>query len=797
MEEIKALLTSAANRLADTSEEVRYAAVKDLSRSNVIGAVPLLMQAVGDSSYRVREEALHGICSFPSETMFPRLEAFLRNHENANNRNAAIEAFPRYGEQATPYLLQLLKDYDEEVRIFSAVMLGRVNDPLAVSGLIEALNDPEENVRHAAAESLGELGDARAVKPLIDCLRKDFWVQYAAVVALGQIGDPQATPALISLLEDEMLQQAVVEALGKIGDISTIPVLADMLSKNESQLRNDIIAALVNIQSRVEKHIVSDGSVLPSIKKSLEKDELIDHLIESLRDDELETRKNAIIALGWLKEKRAAKELVKMLNEYEIEEYVVGSLISIGEAALPEFISGLKNPDPKIRISLIRCIGWTGDAKCIEECIPYLVDEDREVRLQAISALSGALDSEKIEDALIGMISDSDPEVQTAAVEALGKSLSSSLAGKLLSNLSADDKSQRFATIQLLGKLKAPSAIEPLQDLLDDESDDIRAEIYRALSAIRPDKMSIEVVLRGLADESPVVRKASADCLAAFPKESIESNLIILLDDPDPEVRLSSLETLGKIGTSSCLEHLKKLYADGDKRFKLAVIGVMGNIRHKKGTQFLVDLLKEGDSDIKRAALQSLGELRDQKSIFNIIVALDDADWSVRGAAIQALEKIGDRRCINFLLEKLKDPENIIKKSAINALGKLGAKQAVNAILPLMYNENLQLEVIGTVEKLGVSDYAFYYDFFARSNTNLKCHLVDILGRLKNSDTLDFLARVLDDEFFTVRASAAKALGELGDKKAIPYLLKAQKADPSEEVQKEATLALKKLDALK
>jgi len=62
---------------------------------------------------------------------------------------------------------------------------------------------------------------------------------------------------------------------------------------------------------------------------------------------------------------------------------------------------------------------------------------------------------------------------------------------------------------------------------------------------------------------------------------------------------------------------------------------------------------------------------------------------------------------------------------------------------------------------------------------------------------IDFLAKVLEEEFFTVRCRAAKALGELGDLKAIPVLIKAQKEDPSKEVKREAALALKKLDARK
>ena len=54
--EEKTMLKLAADRLNDTSEEIRFEAVKDLSRANSLGAVPLLMEAVGDMSNRVREQ---------------------------------------------------------------------------------------------------------------------------------------------------------------------------------------------------------------------------------------------------------------------------------------------------------------------------------------------------------------------------------------------------------------------------------------------------------------------------------------------------------------------------------------------------------------------------------------------------------------------------------------------------------------------------------------------------------------------------------------------------------------------
>lgn len=784
------ILKSATEKLVMASEETRYSTVKDIAGLQSLGAVPILMKAAGDSSYRVREEALKGICSFPKDVIFPRLEDFLRNHDNANVRTAAMEAFPRYGREATPYLLQLLKDYDEEVRMFTATMLGDIRDSSAVDNLIEALGESDENIKHAAAESLGKIGDPRAVGPLIDCLQQDFWVQYPAVIALGNIGDPSATIHLVELLNDEMLRQAVIEALGKIGDVSAIPVLAEILSHKDPSVRNDTIGALVNIQRLIKP----DGTCLPSIKMALDNEPLIDHILKSLNDPDPEVKKNAVIAIGWLKEKRGVKNLVELMTDYDLEEYVIGSLVSIGEEALPELISALGNPDPKIQASLIRSLDWIGHIDGVRACLPFLSSKSSEVRYQTLMAMGGALDLEEVEEALTSMFSDTDPEIQSLLVEILGRSRSQRLVNKLISQLSCKSQSKKILSIQVLGRLKNPAAKGPLEKLLGNESDEVRAQVYQALSSLGPDHLSSDDLLKGLRDKSPTVRKAVTRCIKPGCEDMVNNSFLYLLKDPDMDVRLSAVESLGRIGAGSCTEHLIDAFADSDKHLRLAIVRALGNITGKRSAQFLVDVLKETDSDLKRTALISLAQIKDKRSVPNLIVALDDSDWSVRSAAIRALSGIGDRRCSVHLMDKLEDQEDIIKKEAILALGRLGSRGAVNFILPLIHNENLQLEVLSSLEMLGIPDGEYFSDFFGRSNTRIKCLLVDLLGRVRDPDMTDLLVGMLTEEFFTVRCRVAKALGELGDRKAIPFLLKAQKEDPSEEVKKSAAHALKKLD---
>ena len=56
--------------------------------------------------------------------LLPALEAALRDDENAALRNAAMEIYVKMGPRPRRPLLALLRDADEEVRNFAAVMLG-------------------------------------------------------------------------------------------------------------------------------------------------------------------------------------------------------------------------------------------------------------------------------------------------------------------------------------------------------------------------------------------------------------------------------------------------------------------------------------------------------------------------------------------------------------------------------------------------------------------------------------------------------------------------------------------------
>ncbi len=251
--------------------------------------------------------------------VYPLLSESLRNNENDRVRNAAMEIYVALRGRSLPFLIALLQDANEEVRTFSAVMLGTMKDSGAVPALVRSLADPDMNVKHASAEALGKIGDSRAVEPLIDALMMDMWLQFPAAMALGDIGDTRAVKPLIALLSVSGADVAAIQALGRLAHPSALEPLAGFLENDEPSLREWALEAVVEIFSK-------NGPPSPPAISDKARELLIKALTVNDRPG---VRKNAAVALGFLRIRDAAPVLRTLCGDEELNEAARVSLSRI------------------------------------------------------------------------------------------------------------------------------------------------------------------------------------------------------------------------------------------------------------------------------------------------------------------------------------------------------------------------------------------------------------------------------------------------------------------------------------
>lgn len=380
-----------------------------VDRAAEVGDFSMLMSMFYEQGWQGKEKIISIFRGAPDKTIFPHLERCLRDNENAGLRNAAMEIYVGLGKRSLPRLIGLLRDGNEEVRTFSAVMLGRIRDPDAVQPLIESLADPDLNVKHAASEALGQIKDKRAVPALIEVLQSDMWLQFPAAVALGELGDPRAVAPLISLLDMPGANVPAIQALGKIGDPTAIEPLTRFLEDDEESLREWALEAVATIASRITGMPVSMG--LSEKAQRL--------LIETLKSDSLKAKRNAVIVLGAGRVRSAVPLIADLIADRDLREDALEAIAAIGgEDAFDALMSYAVDSDPLVRRAAVSALSGLGTEKAMKAVLPFLSDPSEEVRMEAALALA-KFDSDDAKQAIAKMLAD----VTGAAYEAEKKAL--------------------------------------------------------------------------------------------------------------------------------------------------------------------------------------------------------------------------------------------------------------------------------------------------------------------------------------------------------------------------------------
>jgi HEAT repeat protein len=184
------------------------------------------------------------------------IETLLNGKEIADRRNAAMALGNLKEEKAIEPMIQALGDH-EDVAIFASLGLVKIGGA-AVPYLRKSLKSFNEQIRGYSAEILGELEAHSALEDLIEVIEKDDsnWVKNSAVEAIGRLKSPHTVDLLTNLLKSKNNWIVVSSALAlhRMGySHGLADVLVDKLF-TENEIERGITAwALVEICQKSDK----------------------------------------------------------------------------------------------------------------------------------------------------------------------------------------------------------------------------------------------------------------------------------------------------------------------------------------------------------------------------------------------------------------------------------------------------------------------------------------------------------------------------------------------------------------
>jgi HEAT repeat protein len=664
-------------RLQDENEETRHSAVQSLAPLGA-EALPLLAEALGDRSWRVRKASLEAVVAIPGKETMDILLGGLRDEESAGRRNTCMEALIRLGDEAVPFIPALLKDDDADVRKFGVDILGNIESVKVLSPLMTALDDREDNVAAAAAEYLGKKKHREAVPALVARAGSgNFWVKFSCLKALGEIGDPAAAPAVLEMAGEQDLRKVSLEALGLMGVPEVEPFILEGLFSRDRGLRKVAILAA----ARLRRHVKERGGSFRSIRQSIgsnSTDELVTYLTALLRHDDAELRGAAMIVLGAAAGKEAVAPLLEVLPGAMEDEQslIIEALADLPDEDLPGLFPRLRDEQPTVRRSVARVLGVKACKGAVPHLVGLLEDEEGHVRSEASMALGETGDQLAVAP-LVSLLSDPYPDVRQAGVEALTKlgrsdeELRRLVLSFLDSQLESQDQDVVANALRIVARLGGRKVMERLKFSLKDERSQVRRAAVEALGTVDSPE-ALDVLRLALTDEDATVRREAVQRVGRSRRPEILPILLPMLQDEDLWVRVRAIQAVADQASPEAHEVLLRTVGlESAGPVKLAAIRALGEAKSPGAVDLFLSLADSGDRETRMASIEALGKTQGEAAVEKLVQSLGEEDWGLRSAAVRALRPFADRENVRSALEAVarEDTDPMVRKTASDLLG--------------------------------------------------------------------------------------------------------------------------------
>jgi len=445
----------------------------------------------------------------------------------------------------------------------------------------------------------------------------------------------------------------------------------------------------------------------------------VEPLVAALKDDDSDVRQKAaesLDKLGWQPEDEDEERLYFVAKKdwdrcVELDGETVAALIGV-----------LRDKNPQVRRKAAEALGQI-ENPAIKPLVATLRDDKSEVRNRAAEALI-EIGGIGVIQPLIVALEDKHFYTRETAAESLGRIGDSCAVKPLVAALSDTHWGVREKAAEALGRIGDSYAIEPLCAVLKDEDSDVRQKAAGALDrfgwqpededeqqlyfiakkdwdrCVELNGTTVKALVNVLEDKNPQVRKKATETLVRIGGLRTVEPLIAALKHDNSNIRMEAAITLGKIGDSQAVKPLIAVLSDRNRGVREAAVEALVEIGSVHTIGPLIEALKDRDSDVREAAAEILGKTGNP-ALEPLIVALWDGNWEVREEAAKALGRLRDSRAVNPLIAVLKYEDSGVRQKTAEDLDKITSPMAEPFIAPLTQNIRFRIEVIKALGQIG------------------------------------------------------------------------------------------------
>lgn len=244
--------------------------------------------------------------------------------------------------------------------------------------------------------------------------------------------------------------------------------------------------------------------------------------------------------------------------------------------------------------------------------------------------------------------------------------------------------------------------------------------------------------------------------------------LLETFEDKGRDWKLRNLiasQVLGQIKDEKTVEPLIKALKDTteDEGVRRAAARALGSIGDRRAVDPLMAVSETGPKSVRIHAITALGYLDDERAVDTLLGLLSDRDFEVRIVAVRALECIRDEDAIEPLMQLLKNDENdIVRQITASALSSFRDGRVIGPL-----TETLRVDKSGYVRASAAEALGRLGTTKLPKDGGIHHAQISSVKSVSCSSAIEPLIEALKDKDELVQVCAAKALSDIGDRRAI------------------------------
>lgn len=457
------------------------------------------------------------------------------------------------------------------------------------------------------------------------------------------------------------------------------------------------------------------------------------------------------------------------LENPEISWMCESIFADLGTAATGYLLEKLQDRMPSIRARAAYVLGVTGDPAAAESLVACLKDPSREVRVQAIQALSGIRSEESLPK-LLELFEEDDVELSEyilMAVEQFGWRA----AGVLELSLDSKSETLRAGAAMGLGRIKLAETIPLLIKALDDPSPMVRASAVRALGQFR-DMRAAEGIIKAFSDPDKEVQEYASSSLAGFAPDIVPV-LIKELGAENPVVRRNVVSTLRKTGDKRALWPIVQMLNDTDRTVRMYAVTALMQFKDPSTIGPMIERLKK-EKEIQWLISYAFMELG-AEAADKLLSAIGDDEFCYTRNLI--ILRMGDK-ALEVLHRRARSGDASVRMNAIALLGEMNNPDSLPVLGGLLGDDEVGWVAASALGEMGRPGWDVLHGN-AQATGLMRANALEGISMIKDETLLENMVSCLSENDPQLRHAVIEPLVRSG-KDGVRVVLSALEYLPAE-----------------